>query len=959
MSLDLQMIFNTEKKAYSQWETLLSNSAAETKLLYPISPLIQHTVNTLTEHYKKLAVISNLIDEKFIVHLVLCFFKRDIGLLINRCFIAELHNAKTAGVLKKTHTDARFDEFIALISNNAAIKIIFDKYPPLKKSIAICVDQFIHQIICFFTRLNKDHQEIQNNILLDNIKNYKINKMHFAGDKHQHGKRVIITSMSSKRGTKQLVYKPRDLSLVLALHHFFHWINQKTNFHFMLPHTIAKTTYGWQSFVEFKECKNKSDVDHFFYSLGGLLCLFHFLNTQDVHSENIIAHGKHPVIVDCECLLTPILIQNKKHSPRTRNLVCSSLILPIRNMSNNNYSGFDNSVIGNEAKQKLPFTTLGWKNIGTDNMAIKRVTATSILHKSRPKLNHRLVKPANFEKTFLTGFSTLYTFLLDHKKIFLSENTPINYFANCISRVIVRPTNHYAKLILESFHPTLLHDASMRENHFAFLDQTLALTPEYNNLTDSEKQSLDELNIPIFYTNTSQKHILDCDHRKMNITVTLSPLERVVHNFNHYWDKADLRIQKTIIHNSFSSLSYNKVTQNPRLVNRAVEKTARSSKEKPLKKITLKLCELIYKNTIKDGPHLSWPTIEPAGNKLTSSITNNSLYNGSLGIVYAVGLCGYFYNIDAYKKLAINHLQYLAKTATIDKLYNTIGLYDGIGGLFYLLSVFSTLDSSVNTTTIDTLVNSSASLFKENESNHDVMSGHAGFLLALIASKNQMSSAVFENHTRYCKKQLEILLTKIKHDNKFFLASYAHGITGIYYALFRLYEVTKDKSLVNIIHQFMSLENELYEKKKQRWKDFRNKKENRFSHAWCHGSIGIGLAKLALLRENLGDHNNEHMNAAITSTMKHGFHTDFSLCHGHTGSLDFLLELKQTRPELLDKNTYNNTLNFYLHHVQEKDFSFYKLKNVFVPGLFDGISGIIYYLLRIQFGNKITSILSV
>ena len=44
-----------------------------------------------------------------------------------------------------------------------------------------------------------------------------------------------------------------------------------------------------------------------------MLSLMRLLSGSDLHAENLIAHGPHPVVVDCETLFTP------KPQPKTWN----------------------------------------------------------------------------------------------------------------------------------------------------------------------------------------------------------------------------------------------------------------------------------------------------------------------------------------------------------------------------------------------------------------------------------------------------------------------------------------------------------------------------------------------------------------------------------------------------------------------------------------------------------------
>jgi lantibiotic modifying enzyme len=57
--------------------------------------------------------------------------------------------------------------------------------------------------------------------------------------------------------------------------------------------------------VSHRPCKNRGEVNAFFFRAGALLYLAHLLRVVDLHAGNIIAHGGDPVFIDCETLLHP------------------------------------------------------------------------------------------------------------------------------------------------------------------------------------------------------------------------------------------------------------------------------------------------------------------------------------------------------------------------------------------------------------------------------------------------------------------------------------------------------------------------------------------------------------------------------------------------------------------------------------------------------------------------------
>lgn len=951
MSSRIDLIIDENTNAYALWKPLLESKDSELQLLYSLSPLMSYCTIAIENCIIENKCLSIRKNYDFVKNLSLDFFKEEITPIILRTLVAELHSARSKNVLEAENSKMRFLEFIQLISSAAAIKIILNKYEELPRLLLTSIDQFVSEIQLFFFRLNNDIREIESTLGISSLSTYKLHKLKFSGDKHNQGKRVIVINFRKNHSEKLLVYKPRPLKLTTSLQYFFNWINENTKFALCLPKTVCKKDYGWQEFIDNESCKNKEDAVHFYYHLGGLLCVFHLLNSQDIHSENIIAFGKNPILIDCECLLTPVLQQNID-KPRIRNLVCSTLILPTRNMSDTEYSGFDNSVIGNIDEQLLPFTRFSWELEGTDSMRLKRAPSFLKPHKNRPKLDTKPINPLEYKDIFLSGFRELYNFFLTNLKKLKSNESPVNHFCNCLSRVIIRPTNQYSKLLIESYHPTLVHDKVKRHNHFSFLKESIKNSPEYKRFIQYELQSLEENNIPIFNINTSGINIYSNINKDTNIKALVSPIDHIKINLESFWGENDLEIQSTIIENSFETLSTLK-NKSDLLPSYPEKKQSNEPSQENLKTKTIKMCDLIYSKLIRDFDYISWPCIIGAGSKLTQSITDYSLYNGLLGIVLTLGTAGYLYDIQVYTDLVVNAADFILNSINNGtQIFTNAGFYDGIGGAIYFLYYFSEVFPLINSDYVRSILKKSEELIFTTHS-YDIMSGHAGLLLSLTKINGLVASKELTTYLNFSKNKLLDLLDS--NESWSLSPSYAHGVTGIYYALQKLYKLTNDQGLVKSIKKCLAIEKLFFKKDIKNWN---NKDKNLSGHsiAWCHGAVGIGFARL-LLKNDLSrlDVANQYViDTSVKLTKEYGFKTEACLCHGYSGSVDFLLEAQRHGLDVESEVYIERMLN----KIDRNQLYFYKSNKFFVPGLLDGLSGVIYVLLRLAH-KKVPSILMV
>lgn len=63
---------------------------------------------------------------------------------------------------------------------------------------------------------------------------------------------------------------------------------------------LSRPTYGWEENIENKSCNTKEEIERYYFRLGIHLFLGYALGATDLHGENIVAYGEHPVIIDME-----------------------------------------------------------------------------------------------------------------------------------------------------------------------------------------------------------------------------------------------------------------------------------------------------------------------------------------------------------------------------------------------------------------------------------------------------------------------------------------------------------------------------------------------------------------------------------------------------------------------------------------------------------------------------------
>jgi lantibiotic modifying enzyme len=115
-------------------------------------------------------------------------------------------------------------------------------------------------------------------------------------DAHRSGRVVAVLGFGD--GLK-IVYKPKDLRIDIAWGALLRWLDDNGAPVPLMkaPMVVAREGYGWAEFVPADDRQATRPDAVYHRRAGGLLALFHLLQSADFHHENVIASGGCPIPV--------------------------------------------------------------------------------------------------------------------------------------------------------------------------------------------------------------------------------------------------------------------------------------------------------------------------------------------------------------------------------------------------------------------------------------------------------------------------------------------------------------------------------------------------------------------------------------------------------------------------------------------------------------------------------------
>jgi lantibiotic modifying enzyme len=186
------------------------------------------------------------------------------------------------------------------------------------------------------------------------------------------------------------------------------------------------------------------------------------------------------------------------------------------------------------------------------------------------------------------------------------------------------------------------------------------------------------------------------------------------------------------------------------------------------------------------------------------------------------------------------------------------------------------------------------------------------------------------------------------------LGGFAHGSTGIGWALARLALATRDAQLATLADAAFAHEESLYDASRAGWVDLRE--PDRTAAAWCHGAGGIGVAAADLATRGARRHAPEVMRRAAAACWSTGMGWNHTLCHGDLGTWEVVdaAIAAGLGPPGLDGPTLDAHI---LSSLEEHGPVSGLARDAFAPGLLPGIGGVAYQLLRMCKDSRLPSVL--
>jgi class II lanthipeptide synthase len=872
---------------------------------------------------------------------------------------------------------ARYREFVAELKGGG-LRALFEQKPVLLRLIAVSTRQWIDATREFVERLGADLPAIRRELVEAPAAAKIVQIQCGVSDPHNAGRAVMIVRFADGA---RAVYKPKDLRLDVAWRILVERLNGAgAPVALKTARALSRTGYGWTEFIEHAGCADARDCDTFFRRAGAWLALLHCFVATDIHQENMIAVGDHPVPIDLETMLQPSAEEHKIGEPDAAafdaamdivgNSVMTVGLLPAygRSVDNNVFA------MGGMTADWGARIIIAWKDVNTDAMRPAKVEEAGARTPNLPHVNGRYAKLSDHIESFIAGFADYADFLMRQVRD-ADAQALLQDFAALTVRKVVRPTRFYYMLLRRLKDHRQMADGAVWSAQADFMarlaDWDKPADPLWP-LQRAERNALVSLNVPYFVTATDGTAVSDLTGISAQTAATPG-LDRARARLQTL-DPNEIAWQIDVIRENLSQQSGAPSKHKRSAI---VDTGLTAPIDAGLFKAEAdKIAAELAEHAVRRERSAAWIGLDWLGDSEVFQLVclGPDLYNGASGIALFLAAHAVVRGHAASAELALAGLAHIrrhlnSRSAARFARSLGIGAATGLGSIVYGLCV---IGKCLGNAALLRDAERAGRLFTDEliaaDKQLDVMGGAAGAILALLRLHRDTQSDDALVRAIRCGEHLlaQHRVGDARHRSWIGqgfgsspLNGMSHGAAGFAYALACLAAASGREQFADAAAECVAFENQSYDAARHNWPDLRLPGQPVWPCQWCHGSPGIGLARLATARRisdnaalggKLGAVVADIDNAVASVKRAWPGQLD-TLCCGTLGGIEFLCEAAGRTADRTGAGEIGELAAQRLAAViasaaSTGDYRWNSGKRQFNLGLFRGLAGVGYTVLR-------------
>lgn len=890
--------------------------------------------------------------------------------LIQRCADTEFRQYLARGTHSNPKASTSWQQWTTE-QRESGLFNLWRTYPVLARMVGVSLEFWIARTIEFTARIDRDWAEIERAIVTENLADVLAVKSGLSDMHAGHASVAIVDVRTTAGDTRKLVYKPKDVSAEVSWSETVNWANSRGLDLGTPLRIVSRQNYGWVEYASHDPAASSQAVTQFYRRAGVLAALLFALGGNDCHAENLVARGDQPIIVDAETVLQPTIageddVPGGPMSTGTDSLLDQLLLPRWLRVANR---ALDLSALGAAASGvSWQRSELVWEDPRTDNAhLVRRLKSIDVSASALLLADDGLQHPHRHVDAIVGGFQTGWDVIAANADSILSG--PLASLDSAATRVLVRMTRTYSRILETALEPTRLRDGMDHSIHLEHLARSMLDRPQQTGaltLADSERDQLESGDIPFFEVRGADVGISG-DDGSILLPFAESAAQRARRRIALMRQDAragssprgpefarQVNLIKASLAVSPTGIRLTELANCSDTVATALPATVAT--RDAANDLATTICEHVDQRT---SQVLGLVAASPE--QWSIDVPGIGLYDGCAGIGIAL--------LAAARTLERSELHTVALTVLSPGLTNAIrrprriwqnegiGGQRGVGGLFYAWALCDTYVTGAQADhvgdAIESLLRSADLAAVRSSADHDLLQGALGLLAGLLAIEGRgirvptdlrdaAVATVTDSATAY--------LAAYAETGEGALNGFSHGDAGLAVLLqeARQRDWGDSAKIAELVSRCLVNESSRFEPALLDWPDLREGvPPGQRGPGWCNGLPGIALSRV-VMRERF-PYVAPDVVAQDLERVSHGLDRDVlrrdNLCCGTAGRAEVLRMAVGSLPALAE--TYRETINGLATRAQQRQLRLGVPREspISALGLFQGLSGILWALL--------------
>lgn len=858
----------------------------------------------------------------------------------------ELNLAISQQIISRSDIPETIKAYARLLADEEYVSYILDKYPLLPVHLNRRLRLIATAVKSFAERLHLDMHDLH---VIAGVSDGDLVSRIFTtlGDSHLGGARVCIVQFGSGL---RVVYKPRAVQGEAAFQGYLSWANSRSEL--LMLRTIwvlERDGYGWMEFVEPNDATTDQHIEDYYLRYGSLVALLHSVAGTDIHYENLIASGDQPVIVDLETIIQPLAYNNNGGGQRRYILNLDYFAdTPL-------YTAMFDPAFLSKSLNGSPLNALQYVGDAEDKLAFGENGALIVIKdydevEIGPNALKRNGRPLNFGNhvdLIVRGYRERMTELILGRSEIINTVLP-SIFGSISIRVIFRYTAQYASFVGSLYSPYCMESVRNTEEVLSSLWAFGIATSAASKLIPAEYRDIWNGDIPYFSSGVNSCSTIDSSGYVHDAVLELPGLEAVRTRLLSS-SLATLREQTDMLEFCLRQSSMDRM------------KPSAPESQDSIKTWRDLYREIAERIIVRGDRVLYMEPVTTRGMTISQGMLENDFGSGLAGVVFSLAYCSHF-DDDLRFHEKIRSLAHLAFLREAPRRYE-IGACIGTGGLIYLAAHLGSLWDDPYYFRVGAHLAAQVASVCWYDRHFDVFSGAAGAVLAVDALMEATGTdtllPILDKLVRHLMEHAVVVDGKATWTSSIPShgpsTGFAHGVSGIAYALTRAYRRLHGESLESLIRAAERFIHSCFNSENNTWSEDAGGTATTME-VWCHGAPGISLFYDEVSQVFKDDVLLQRCTVAQGNVVRFASFENDSVCHGTLGNVDLLMTMNGRNDSRLELIGGDVTLDKIASELAGRSLICGNDRRHESLSLFTGISGGIYQLLRLARDGRLPSI---